>query len=69
MPPRATRRTDAWAYSAQVRQTIVETLETLRVTGISTKDVVSFKQKRLIYERLVTEKNSDQSITIPATSY
>ena len=46
MPPRSS----SWAGTGinagadQVRQTIVETLEAPRLTGISTEDFVSFKQ-------------------------
>ncbi|PXF41039.1 hypothetical protein BWQ96_09254 [Gracilariopsis chorda] len=51
-----------------VRQ-LLRRSKALRLTGISTEAFLSFKQKREIYERRVTEKSSEHGTTIPATSY
>lgn len=69
MAPKGSKKAGASGDTNQVRQTIVETLEAPRLTGISTEDFVSFKQKRDIYERRVEEKSQEQGVTIPATSY
>lgn len=45
--------------SKTVKQTIVETIEAPRLSGIETTDFVTFREKRANYERLLTEKNSD----------
>lgn len=52
-----------------IRQTIVETIEAPRLSGIKTEDFVRFKQKREIYVRRVNEKNSDTTTQIQLTTY
>lgn len=52
-----------------MRQTIVETLEAPRLTGINTSDFVVFKDKRDLYERKLSEKNSENNTDIPITTY
>lgn len=71
MPPRVTRRTTSANVhdGSTVRQTIVETLEAPRLTGIATADFLALKQTRTIYERRVQEKSVNQGIEIPTTSY
>ena len=56
-------------HERTVRQTIVETLEAPRLTGVSTGDFVKFKNSREIYERRLEAKNRDDSVNVPATSY
>ena len=51
-----------------VRQTIVETLEAPRLTGIEVRDFVLFKERRIIYERQISEKSAEQGSPIPKTS-
>ena len=52
-----------------VRQTIVETIAAPRLTGITTRDFVVFKEAREIYERRVKEKNLDQNVQVQLTTY
>ncbi len=52
-----------------IKQTIVETIEAPRLTDISTTNFVLFTQKREIYERVISEKNSDANVQIPLTTY
>ena len=66
MPPRGQHR--SLSSQDKVRQTIVETLEAPRLTGIKTEDFVKFAQKREIYERQVQEKSQEQGIQIPTTT-
>ena len=61
MPPRLRQTT--------VRQTIVETLEAPRLSGVSTEDFVKFKNAREIYERRLEAKNKDEGINVGATSF
>ena len=60
---------DLNASNETVKQTIVETLEALWLTGIDISDFVSFKERREIYETKVTEKSLEQKIKIATTSY
>ena len=52
-----------------VRQTIVETVEAPRLTDIDTSDFVMFKQKRVIYERKIAEKNAEEGVQVQLTTY
>jgi len=52
-----------------VRQTIVETVEAPRLTGLTTADFVEFKHAREVYERRIAEKNSDPNVSVQLTSY
>ena len=64
-----TRESEPRTVAGTVRQTIVETLEAPRLTGITTADFVQFKQRREVYERRVSEKNSQEGFDVPLTSY
>jgi len=52
-----------------VRQTIVETIEAPRLRDVSTSDFVEFQERREIYERQVSEKNTEAGVQIPLTTY
>ena len=52
-----------------VKQTIVETIEAPRLENFEVPDLVTFKEKRLVYERRVSQKNRDPSVNIPFTTY
>lgn len=60
---------DTCGGSKTVRQTIVETIEAPRLTGIKTTDFVNFKEKFETYERLIIGRSRDPNIDIPLTSY
>lgn len=70
MAPRTTRWPTASSSGLEtVKQTIVETLEAPRLSGIDTSDCVKFKELRDIYERRVEETRAEQGSTLPATTY
>lgn len=52
-----------------VHQTIVESVEAPRLKGIGTKDFVRYKQRREVYERMITEKNEESGVSVPLTTY
>ena len=54
--------------SVTVKQTIVESLEAPRLTGIDVKDFVRFRELRSIYERKLAEHNRDQNKNVPRTT-
>eukprot|EP00171_Calliarthron_tuberculosum_P002686 IDg2686t1 len=55
--------------ASTIRQTIIETIEAPRLSDITTASFVLFKQKREIYERVITEKKADANVQIPLTTY
>ena len=55
--------------ASTVRQTIVETLEAPRLTGITTECFARFREERAIYERRVLEKNAQEGVHVEVTSY
>lgn len=68
-PPSAVNRVPVLTpRRSTVRQTIVESLEAPRLTGIEVRDFVLFKERRVIYERQFTEKSAEQRVPIPKIS-
>ena len=57
------------APRSTVKQTIVETIEAPRLENFEVPELVIFKEKRLVYERRVAQKNEDRSVNIPLTTY
>lgn len=51
-----------------VRQTIVETIEAPRLTGLSPAHPITFKKDCEICERRIAEKNADSNVSVKATT-